>query len=392
MSFDVLVLGAGAAGCMAAIQAGRRGRRVLLIDGGRRVGGKIPISGGGRCNFTNRQADASHYLCSNPHFPKSVLARFGAADTEAWVADAGIPYHEKKLGQLFCDRGAMDIVALLERELAQAGVAVKLNARVEGLEKGPQGFRAFGQGWQEAAPAAVLALGGKSYPVLGASDLGLRIAQSFGLPVVETAPALDGFVFAPAQAELFRGLAGLAADVVLGAGGRRYAEAALITHRGLSGPAALQGSLWWRQGQSVELDWAPGLADEETLLRFKRRHPRAGLGAWLSEFLPKRLALALAQDLLPGSEDLNRIPDLRLREACAGLHQWRFTPAGTVGWHKAEVMRGGVDVEALDQRTLQAKAVPGLYCVGEGVDVTGELGGYNFQWAWASGAAAGRAL
>jgi predicted Rossmann fold flavoprotein len=392
MSFDALILGAGAAGCMAAIQAGKRGRRVLLIDGGKRVGGKIPISGGGRCNFTNRGASAGNYLCSNPHFIKSALARFSAADTESWVAGAGIPYHEKALGQLFCDRSAMDIVELLERELADAGVTLKLNARIEGLEQGVQGFRAFGEGWQAVAPLAVLALGGKSYPVLGASDIGLRIAQSFGLPLVEDAPALDGFVFGPDEAALFDGLAGLATDVVLGAGGRRYAEAALITHKGLSGPAALQGSLWWRPGQSVELDWAPGLADEESLLRYKRQHPRAGLGNWLADALPKRLALALAQDLLPGSEDLNRVPDPRLREACAGLHQWRFTPAGTVGWHKAEVMRGGVDVDALDQKTLQARAVPGLYCIGEMVDVTGELGGYNFQWAWASGAAAGRAL
>lgn len=392
MSFDVLILGAGAAGCMAAIQAGQRGKRVLLIDGGKRVGGKIPISGGGRCNFTNRGADASHYLCSNPHFVKSALARFSAADTEAWVAEAGIPYHEKKLGQLFCDLSAGDIVALLERDLAAAGVALKLNAKIDGLERGVEGFRAFGEGWQAAAPAAVLALGGKSYPALGATDLGLRIAAQFGLPLVDNAPALDGFVFAPEEFELFDGLAGLAADVVLSAGGHSYAEAVLITHRGLSGPAALQGSLWWRPGQPVRIDWLAPQLDEEALLQYKRAHPRQGLGAWLAQALPKRLAERLGQQLSPGSEDLNRIPDPQLRAMAARAHAWDFVPAGTVGWHKAEVMRGGVQVDALDQKTLQAKAVPGLYCVGEVVDVTGELGGYNFQWAWASGAAAGRAL
>jgi predicted Rossmann fold flavoprotein len=377
---------------MAAIQAGKRGRRVLLIDGGKRVGGKIPISGGGRCNFTNRNADASHYLCGNPHFLKSALARFDAAEVEAWVADAGIPYHEKKLGQLFCDRSALDIVGLLERDLAAAGVELRLNSPIQGLERVAAGFRAFGEGWQAAAPAAVLALGGKSYPALGASDLALRLAAQFGLPLVEAAPALDGFLFNADDLAYFEGLSGLSAEVVLSAGGRRYAEALLFTHKGLSGPAALQGSLWWRPGERVSIDWLPPSMDEADLLHFKRARQREGLGSWLAQALPKRLAERLGQDLHRGSEDLNRIPDAVLREVVQRAHAWTFVPAGTVGWHKAEVMRGGVDVAALDQKSLQAKAVPGLYCIGEAVDVTGELGGYNFQWAWSSGAAAGRAL
>lgn len=394
MSYDALILGAGAAGCRAAIEAARRGKRVLLIDGGARVGGKIPISGGGRCNFTNRGADASHYLCDNPHFVKSALARYSAADTEAWIADAGIAYHEKKLGQLFCDGSAMQVVELLERELAEAGVELKLGAKVDGLERGVEGFRAFGEGWQATATAAVLALGGRSYPLLGATDLGLRLAAQFGLPLVDHAPALDGFVFAPTEAGYFDGLSGLATDVTLTAGGRSYHEALLLTHKGLSGPAALQGSLWWRPGQPVRIDWLPADLDEASLLRYKRSHPRQGLGAWLGEALPKRLAERLVPDLLnsANADDLNRIPDPVLREAAQRAHAWEFIPAGTVGWHKAEVMRGGVGVDALDQKTLQVKAVPGLYCIGEVVDVTGELGGYNFQWAWASGAAAGRAL
>jgi predicted Rossmann fold flavoprotein len=375
---------------MAAIEAGKRGRHVLLIDQGKRVGGKIPISGGGRCNFTNRGADASHYLCSNPHFVKSALARFSAADCEAWVAAAGIPYHEKTLGQLFCDRSAGDIVGLLERDLRSAGVEIKLNAKVEGVEKEDQ-FRAFGPGWEVHAPQLVLALGGKSYPTLGASDIGLRLAAQFHLPLVENAPALDGFVFGPEELAFFDGLAGLSTPVRLKAGGRIYEESLLVTHRGLSGPVALQGSLWWRPGQAVEIDWLPEDSDDAGLIQAKRETPKESLAGWLGLRLPRRLAERLA-DSVASAGPLERLSDQVLRDAHLKLRRWTFTPAGTVGWHKAEVMRGGVDVEALDQKTLQAKAVPGLYCIGEVVDVTGELGGYNFQWAWASGAAAGRAL
>jgi predicted Rossmann fold flavoprotein len=391
LSYDAIILGAGAAGCMAAIQAGKRGRKVLLIDGGRRIGGKIMISGGGRCNFTNRGADASHYLCTNPHFVKSALARFSAADTEAWIAAAGIPYHEKTLGQLFCDRSAGDIVGLLERELKEAGVELKLNSKIEGLEKEDQ-FRAFGPGWEIHAPQVVLALGGKSYAPLGATDVGLRIAEHFHLPLIPDAPALDGFVFTLAQAELFDGLAGLSTPVRLTAGGRTYEEGLLVTHRGLSGPVALQGSLWWRPGQPVLIDWIPAGPDETALIQTKRSQPKESLAGWLGKVLPRRLAERLADAMGPGPGPMERYSDQSLRDAHLALRRWSFVPAGTVGWHKAEVMRGGIDVEALDQKTLQAKSVPGLYCIGEVVDVTGELGGYNFQWAWASGAAAGRAL
>jgi len=396
MSHDVIVLGAGAAGCMAAIQAGRRGRRVLLVDQGRRVGGKIPISGGGRCNFTNRNADAGHYLSANPHFAKSALAAFSAADTEAWVASAGIAYHEKTLGQLFCDRSALDVVGLLERDLRDAGVELALNLAVEGLEclDPAQGgvFRAWGQGWQRTASKAVVALGGLSYPSLGAGDLALRLARGFGLKVLETAPALDGFVFGPDEARRFEGMQGLACDARLSAGGRTFEEALLFTHRGLSGPVALQGSLYWRPGTPVRVDLWPGQDAEAGLLDYKRAKPRHSLERFLEQRLPRRLAERWTQGDPLGSGALERISDQRLREAAARFQAWTFVPAGTVGWHKAEVTRGGIDTAELSQKTMECKKVPGLHFVGEALDVTGELGGYNFQWAWASGAAAGRAL
>ena len=390
-TYDAIILGAGAAGCMAAIQAGRRGRRVLLVDQGKRVGGKIPISGGGRCNFTNRGATDGHYLSANPRFARSALAGFSAADTEAWVADAGIPYHEKTLGQLFCDRSALDIVGLLERDLREAGVELGLNRKIEGLSA-EDGFKAEGPGWEARAPKAVLALGGLSYPVLGAGDLAYRLARSFGLKVLETAPALDGFVFAAAESGRFEGLQGLACEARLSAGGHGFDEAILFTHRGLSGPAALQGSLYWRPGEAVRVDLWPGRDAEAELLAYKRAQPRHSLERFLEQRLPRRLAERWTDGDPVGSAALERVSDQGLREAAARLKAWTFVPAGTVGWHKAEVTRGGVDTAELDQKTMECRRVPGLHIVGEAVDVTGELGGYNFQWAWASGAAAGRAL
>jgi len=390
---DIIILGGGAAGCMAAIQAGQRGKKVLLIDGGARVGGKIPISGGGRCNFTNRGASAEHYLSENPHFAKSALGRFTPEDTEAWVAGAGIQYHEKKLGQLFCTRSAMEMVDLLERDLGAAGGELKLNARIEGLEALPGGgYRAYGDGWQASAPKAVLALGGPSYPSLGASDLAWRIAKGLGLALVDGAPALDGFVWNAEDASHFDDLQGLSLDVRLGTGGKSFDEAILFTHKGLSGPAALQGSLYWKPGQLVELNLWPGTDAGVDLLSFKHRFQRRYVVDWLAERLPRRLAERWDELMGPKADKLERISDKALTEAALRFQKVSFIPAGTVGYHKAEVARGGVSTAELDQRTLECKKAPGLHIVGEAVDVTGELGGYNFQWAWASGAAAGRAL
>ena len=392
MNFDAIILGAGAAGCMAAIQAGRRGLKVVLVDQGPRVGGKIPISGGGRCNFTNRGASAEHYLSGNPHFTRSALASFSAEDVEAWIAAAGIAYHEKTLGQLFCDRSALDVVGLLERDLKDAGVTLRLNCKLEGVELADGIYRAFGHDWEERAPKLVVALGGLSYPNLGANDIAFRLAAQFGLKLIPTAPALDGFVFDPKDLVRFEDLPGVATDVTLTAGGKSFDEAILFTHRGLSGPAALQGSLYWRPGQSVVVDLWPDADAAEELLAFKRQDGKRYFYQFLSQRLPRRLAERWADLYGCGNELLLRISDVHMREAAARLKAWSFVPAGTTGWHKAEVTRGGVDTAELSQKTMECRNVKGLYFVGEAVDVTGELGGYNFQWAWSSGAAAGRAL
>ncbi|MGH7441645.1 MAG: NAD(P)/FAD-dependent oxidoreductase, partial [bacterium] len=371
--YDVLILGGGAAGCMAAIQAGLRGRRVLLLDGGKRIGGKIPISGGGRCNFTNREAEASRYLSSNPRFIHSAFSRFSALDTENWLAQAGIAYHEKKLGQLFCDRSAMEVVELLEAELSRAAVEVRLMHRVEGLEKAPDGrFRAWGSGaggvWEAWADKAVVALGGLSYPTLGASDMGLSIARGFDLKLVDVAPALDGFVFADKEQALFEGLQGLSLDARLECGGHAFDEAVLFTHNGLSGPAALQGSLYWRPGKAVTLDLWPGGDAQGALLETKRRRGNRAFVDWLAERWPRRLAERWDLHLGPGRGALQRVSDEALRQAAGRVKGWSFIPAKTVGWHKAEVMRGGVDTAGLDQRSMACRAVEGLHFVGEAVD------------------------
>lgn len=391
-TFDAIILGAGAAGCMAAIQACKRGKRVLLLDHAQKLGGKILISGGGRCNFTNREATAENYVSENPHFARSVLARWTPQDTEDWVAGAGIAYHEKKLGQLFCDRSAQDIIDLLARELRAAGVDLRLGVKVENVKRGDHGYQVMTSQGDFNAPSFVVATGGLSYTALGATGWGLDQAKAWGLPVVPTAPALDGFVFNAKDSEVFDGLPGLAIDATLKTGGKTFHEALLFTHKGLSGPVALQASLYWRPGQPVVANLWPEGDAAKSLLEYKRNYPLHYPVHWLATHWPQRLAERWQTLHLPEVDDLGRLSDKRLRDFAATLTAWTFVPAGTVGYHKAEVMRGGVNTDALNQKDLQAKAVPGLYFCGEVVDVTGQLGGFNFQWAWASGAAVGRAL
>ena len=390
--FDAILLGAGAAGSMAAIQASRRGRKVLLLDHSQKLGGKILISGGGRCNFTNREAGPDNYLSANPHFAKSVLARWSPADTEAWIGTSGIAYHEKKLGQLFCDRSAADVVEFLDKELRSAGVNLRLGVKVNDIQRDEKGYHLKTSQGDFTAPSLVVATGGLSYTALGATGFGLELAERFGLPTVPTAPALDGFVFSGQDAERFEGLQGLAIDASLKTGGKKFTEAILFTHKGLSGPASLQASLYWRPGQFIEADLLPGIDAAESLLDYKRNYPLHYPIHWLSTHWPQRLAERWQTLHLPKVDDLGRLADKDLRAFAATLQPWRFMPGGTVGYHKAEVMRGGVNTDALNQKDLQAKAVPGLYFCGEVVDVTGQLGGFNFQWAWASGAAVGRAI
>jgi predicted Rossmann fold flavoprotein len=389
---DVIILGAGAAGLMAAIRAGQRGRRVLLLDHAEEAGKKILISGGGRCNFTNLECRADRFLSANPHFAKSALARYTQHDFLALVAKHGIAWHEKTLGQLFCDGSARQIVAMLLAEAEAAGVALRLGARIAGVAHDGHFRVETDAGGRFAAPALVLATGGPSIPKMGATGFAYEVAQRFGLPVVAPRPALVPFTFAGEDLDLMRPLAGAALEsVARAASGPAFPEALLFTHRGLSGPAILQVSSYWRPGTPVTLDLLPALPDPAALLRDRKRdRPRAEARTVLAELLPQRLAAALAERHLP-PRAMAEIPDRALAGLGALLKRWTLTPAGTEGYAKAEVTAGGVDTAALSQRTMEAKAVPGLFVVGEAVDVTGWLGGYNFQWAWSSGWVAGEA-
>lgn len=398
--FDVIVLGAGAAGMMCAFGAGNRGRRVLLLDHADRVGKKILISGGGRANFTNLACRAENYLSENPHFAKSALARFTPADMVALVEKHGIPYHEKTLGQLFCDRTAHDLVNLLVRECDEARVRTETGTRILSVTTNPSPsaatrFRVETSKGIFTAASVVVATGGLSIPKMGATGFGFELAQQFGIKVVAPRPALVPFVFAPEDHAQWCDLAGLSAEVVASAGSassparRRttFREKLLITHRGLSGPAILQASSYWQPGEAIELDLAPGTTVTAPLLAANaRREPATALAA-LRALLPARLAERWLAVHPPSGWTNAALTQMEQR-----LHHWQIIPAGTEGYAKAEVTAGGVDTAELDARTMQSRRVPGLYFIGEVVDVTGWLGGYNFQWAWASAHSAGQAV
>jgi predicted Rossmann fold flavoprotein len=387
--FDAIILGAGGAGMMCAAVAGQRGRRVLLIDHADAAGKKILISGGGRCNFTNIHAGPDNYLSANLHFAKSALRRYTPADFISLVERYGIAWHEKTLGQLFCDGSARQIVAMLIAECEAAGVTVKLGAAASDIDHADGRFRVTAGDIVAEAPALVIATGGPSIPKLGASGFAYDLARRFGLKVVEPRPALVPLTLGGEQV-LFRELSGVATDVVARCGKASFREAALFTHRGLSGPAILQISSYWRHGQEIAIDFLPD-AERGWLVAAKRARPMAQLKSVLGDLLPARLADTLSERI--GIEgELGNIPDKRLEEAERKLADWRFLPNGSEGFAKAEVTAGGISTAELSSQTMEAKRVPGLYAIGEGVDVTGWLGGYNFQWAWASGWAAGQAI
>ncbi|WP_447756783.1 NAD(P)/FAD-dependent oxidoreductase [Sphingopyxis fribergensis] len=387
--FDAIVLGAGAAGLMCAAVAGARGRRVLLLDHADAVGKKILISGGGRCNFTNVNTVPDRFISANPHFAKSALARYTPADFIALVERHGIAYHEKTLGQLFCDGSAKAIVAMLLEEAAKAGVDVRTGQPVNEVTHADGKFTVrFGDQYF-TAPALVIATGGPSIPKMGATGFAYDLARQFGLKVVEPRPALVPLTLGGDDV-LFRELSGIAAPVEARASKAAFREAALFTHRGLSGPAILQVSSYWRHGEPVTIDLLPD-APSGWLAEAKRTRPRATLRATLGALLPDRLAETLAERLaLPG--ELGAQTDRKLADAEARLAGWIFRPNGTEGFAKAEVTVGGISTANLSSQTMMAKTVPNLYAVGEAVDVTGWLGGYNFQWAWASGHAAGQVI
>ena len=388
MIWDAMILGAGAAGMMAAIEAGRRGRSVLVIDHAAKPGEKIRISGGGRCNFTNLMIAPDRFLSQNPRFALSALKRFTQWDFIARMDAAGIAWHEKTLGQLFCDGSATQVIDMLVRDMGSAGVTLWLGCAPGAVRRAGEGFEVETARGTQRARAVVVATGGKSIPKMGATGYGYRLAEAFGLPLVETRPALVPLTFAEQELAWMRPLAGVSLPGRVSCGKTGFDEALLFTHRGLSGPAVLQVSSYWREGEAIHVDLLPG-SDLSTDLRAARG--KLALRTVLGRWLPERLARHL-EEAAGVTAPMAELPAAVLDRVAAGIRDWRLVPVGSEGYRTAEVTLGGVDTRALDGRTMEAKGVPGLHFVGEVVDVTGWLGGYNFQWAWSSGWAAGRAV
>lgn len=388
--YDSIIIGAGAAGLYAAFHAGRRGRRVLLLEHNAEVGAKILISGGGRCNFTNLHAAPDRFISANPHFARSALARHTQHDFLKLIQKHRITHYEKTLGQLFCDgaRSAQKIVRMLLDECAAAGVDIHTLYRINSIQRTDRFIVDTMMGPFESETLTI-ATGGFPIPKLGATGFAFDIAKQFNIPVVETRPGLVPLTFAESDLAWMRPLSGVSADVIARAGKTEFREAALFTHRGLSGPAILQASSYWRKGASIVIDWLPDAA-EDALAARKRDRPKAQLKTVLGEFFSERLATAFAEQLPQGA--IGDMKDATLIDAARKLKAWQLTPSGDEGYSKAEVMVGGIDTNALSQQSMEARAVPGLFFIGEAVDVTGWLGGYNFQWAWSSGWAAGQVI
>src|SRR5579862_10059995 len=389
-SFDVVIVGAGAAGLMCAMTAGSRGRRVLLLEHNDQAGAKILISGGGRCNFTNLEIAPERFLSANPHFCKSALSRYTQHDFIAMVERHRIRYHEKTLGQLFCDGSAREILGMLLAECAAAHVDLRTRHRVTGITRTDH-FRIETDKGSFTAPALVLATGGLSIPKMGASGFAYEIARRFDLDVIGPRPGLVPLKVTDETLELCKTLSGVSVNAVVSCGRDSFRENILFTHRGLSGPAILQISSYWREGETLSLNLAPSMDIESFLADRKRTRPKAELKTILAEVLPTRLAQALAIDAASNLSIAN-VPDHTLSQLAQRLKRWQLKPSGSEGWPKAEVTVCGIDTAALSSKTMEACAVPGLFAIGEAVDVTGWLGGYNFQWAWSSGWCAGNAV
>ena len=383
--FDVLVLGAGAAGLLCAIEAGKRGRRVAVLERADRIGKKILISGGGRCNFTNLYCRPENFISANEHFAKSALARYTPADFIALVENHRISYHEKTLGQLFCDRSAQDVIDLLESECRSAGVEIFLQSRILEVQRTME-FIVRTESGEFRAPAVVVATGGLSIPKMGATPFGYELARQFGLKIVETRPALVSFVLASKDRSRYCDLAGVSAEVIARANHHAFREKMLITHHGLSGPAILQISSYWKKGQPIQIDLAPDRDIAQSVRESKVRNIATAQKAFQG-ILPKRFAERWLENHAPAAWSNDALSNWEKH-----VHDWVIKPADTEGYEKAEVTAGGVDTAELSSKTMECRKVRGLFFIGEVVDVTGHLGGFNFQWAWASGAAAGRAL
>ncbi|MFU8822131.1 MAG: NAD(P)/FAD-dependent oxidoreductase [Gammaproteobacteria bacterium] len=387
-AYDAVVIGAGAAGLMCAIAAGSRGRSVLVLDHANKVGKKILMSGGGRCNFTNLHCTPQNFISANPHFAKSALSRYTPADFVALVEKHGIPYHEKKLGQLFCDHSSKDIVRLLLAECEAVGATVLTHSPARIVRLGPPHLLQAPQGEVECE-SLVIATGGYSIPSLGATGFGFELARSLGIPVLPTRAALVPVTLEPRKLQQFEGLAGISLDTVTAAGDAAFRENILFTHRGLSGPAVLQASAYWVPGQPLSIDLFPDLDIVAHIRATRHARPKLELKNLLAELLTRRVAQRWCELWLE-NKPLDQLGEEDLRRVASACQPWTVWPAGTEGYRTAEVTLGGVDTDALSSKTMESRAHPGLYFIGEVVDVTGQLGGHNFQWAWASGFAAGQ--
>ncbi len=383
---DAIIIGAGAAGLMCATTAGARGRKVILLDHNNIAGAKILISGGGRCNFTNVGAGPQNFISRNPHFARSALSRYTPDDFLKLIAKHKIAWHEKTLGQLFCDGSAKQIVKMLLDESASAGVEIKLDTKITTFRK-PDHFVVETSSGEFTAPSLVLATGGLSIPKMGATGFAYDVAKQFGLKVVTPKPGLVPLRASPKELEFYSSLSGVSLPAIAQAGAVRFAESILFTHRGLSGPAILQASSYLGDGDALTLDMLPGLDAAQLFKERKHARPKIALKTMLAEFLPQRLAQSLGSDV-----PLEKVAAPEISALAMRLKSWVMQPDGTEGFAKAEVTTGGIDTDGLSSKTMEAKSVPGLYAIGEAVDVTGWLGGYNFQWAWASGHAAGEAI
>lgn len=391
MTYDAIIIGAGGAGLFCAMVAAKRGRRVLVLDHAKKPGEKIRISGGGRCNFTNLHTSSANFLSDNPRFCISALKRYTQHDFIALVERHNIAWHEKTLGQLFCDGSSQQIIDMLLTECAKGGVRVELQTEVRHVAKAAEGFSVETSKGRFEAPSLVVATGGKSIPKMGATGFAYEVARQFGLNIVPPRPALVPFTFAPELLAMTSGLAGVAVDAVVSHGKTRFAEALLFTHRGISGPAILQISSYWRDGDEIEIDMVPGRDMLAELKLLRKETPKQEIVTALARLLPRRLAENIAARA--GVEGrLADLADKRLAAVAALVNHWRVKPQGTEGFRTAEVTAGGVDTRCLSSQTMEARDVPGLYFIGEAVDVTGHLGGFNFQWAWSSGFAAGSAI
>lgn len=389
--FDAIILGAGAAGLMCALRAGQRGRQVVVLDHASEVGPKILISGGGRCNFTNKHIAQERFLSNNPHFCLSALRGYTQDAFISLVEKHKIAYHEKTLGQLFCDGSAREIIKMLLDECAAGPVDIRLRQKIASVSK-PDAFRVQTETETLEAPKLIIATGGPSIPKLGATGFAYDLAKQFGLPLTDIRPALVPLAFESEMLEFMRDLAGVSLNVIAQLGKAGFRESLVFTHRGLSGPAILQVSSYWTYGQTVTLDLMPDVDTEAFLLERKKSRPKSELKTILAEILPQRLAQSFAAKYFPGTAAMATFSEKYLRDAAARMKHWELTPTDSEGYAKAEATRGGVDTKALSSKTMEAQAVSGLFVIGEAVDVTGWLGGYNFQWAWSSGWAAGSAI